>query len=95
MANQYTGSFECIIREKYNCSARDMLLDCQKNNLTYAQAGEKLGFKAVTIRKWSARYSIILKAGDIDKTPMSKSEFMKFFHSSSINEYNILNRLWL
>ena len=39
MANQYTGSFECIIREKYNCSARDMLLDCQKNTIRLLTSG--------------------------------------------------------
>ena len=93
MANQYTGSFEHIVRDKYNCSAKEALLECQVDGLSYVEAGEKLGFKHGTIRKWANKLDIKLRAGDPPK--LRKDQFIKLFKSESVNQYNVLSRSWM
>ena len=60
MANQYLGNFEQIVEDKFKCSAREMLLKCQREGLSYQDAEKVLGFKHVTIRKWAKRFDIKL-----------------------------------
>jgi transposase len=93
MANQYTGSFEHIVKDKYNCTAQEALIECQKDGLSYAEAGEKLGFKHGTIRKWANKLDIKLRAGDPPK--LRKDQFLKLFRSETMNQYNVLSRSWL
>jgi transposase len=93
MANQYSGSFEHIIQQKFNCSAEEALKRCVSEGLSYTEAEEKLGFKHGTIRKWANRFDLKLKAGEPPK--LKKDQFMKFFKESRLNRYNILSRSWL
>ena len=93
MANQYSGSFEHIIREKFVCSAREALEHCASDELSYADAAEKLGFKHGTIRKWAKRLDIKLKSGE--PVRMKPEQFMRFFKAKNLNKYNLLSRKWL
>ena len=93
MANQYTGSFEHIVKDKFNRSAKEALIECQKNGLSYAEAGEHLGFKHGTIRKWANKLDIKLRAGEPPR--LRKDQFMKLFRAQNLNQYNVLSRSWL
>ena len=93
MANQYSGSFEHIIKQKFNCSAEEALQACVNEGLSYNDAEKKLGFKHGTIRKWAKRFGLSLK---VDEDSGSKKEqFINFFKDSRLNQYNILSRSWL
>ncbi|MCF6768026.1 hypothetical protein L3V86_06600 [Thiotrichales bacterium 19S11-10] len=94
MANQYSGSFEHVIQNKFNCSAKDALVNCVNEGLTYAQAEEKLGFKHGTIRKWAKRFGLRLQAGEPSQG-MRQESFKKHFHENTMNRYNFLSRQWL
>lgn len=93
MANQYTGSFEHIIQQKYNCSAKKVLEHCANEKMTYQEAEKMLGFKHGTIRKWANRFDIKLKSGLVGKT-VKRDSFMKMFRQKSLNKYNVLSRCW-
>lgn len=94
MANQYCGSFEHVIRSKFNCSAREALEQCVDEGLTYAEAEEKLGFKHGTIRKWAKRFGLKLQAGETTED-LHLENFEKFFYEKDLNQYNFLSRQWL
>ncbi|WP_116964040.1 hypothetical protein [Fastidiosibacter lacustris] len=93
MANQYTGSFEHIIQQKYGCSAEEVLQRCAVEGMTYQEAEKMLGFKHGTIRKWANRFNIKLKSGIAEKS-VKRDNFMKMFKQKSINKYNVLSRCW-
>jgi hypothetical protein len=93
MANQYTGSFEHIVKDKFNCSAKEALINCQTDGLSYAEAGKRLGFKHGTIRKWANKLDIRLRAGEPPK--LRKDQFLKLFRAPNLNQYNVLSRSWL
>lgn len=93
MANQYSGSFEHIIRDKFGCSAKEVLQECVDDGLSYTDAEQRLGFKHVTIRKWAKRFNLQLRAGEPPK--LKPEQFMKFFKEKTLNKYNVLNRRWL
>ena len=92
MANQYTGSFEHIVREKYQCSARELLEQCVDEGMSYADAEERFGFKHGTIRKWAKKFGLKLHTG----TPQHNKEdqLRNLFNESRLNRYNILSRSW-
>ncbi|MFZ9035295.1 MAG: hypothetical protein ACO2ZM_04170 [Francisellaceae bacterium] len=94
MANQYTGSFEHIVRQRFNCSAKEVLQRCSSEDMTYQDAEQFLGFKHGTIRKWSNRYGIRLRSGIVEQ-PAKRDSFSKMFKQKSINKYNVLSRCWL
>ncbi len=94
MANQYTGSFEHIVRAKFNCSAKEILQQCANKGMTYQQAEKMLGFKHGTIRKWANRYGIKLKAGTAERAP-KRNDFMRLFKNKAMNKYNVLSRCWV
>ena len=93
MANQYSGSFECIIHERFDCSAKVALQECINDDLSYIDAGKRLGFSQATIRKWAKRFNLKLKAGEPLKS--NPDQFMQFFKEETLNKYNALNRRWL
>ena len=93
MANQYIGSFEHIVRQKFSCSAREALQRCANENMSYQEAEKALGFKHGTIRKWANRFGIKLKSG-VDRQISRRDHFIRLFHQKSINKYNILSRQW-
>ena len=93
MANQYTGSFEHIIQQKFSCSAYEVLQRCSDEGMTYQQAEKLLGFKHGTIRKWANRFDIRLKSGSISKT-VKDDNFMQMFRQKNINKHNVLSRCW-
>ena len=99
MANQYTGNFEQIVASKFNCTAREMLLKCQKEGFSYQDAEKLLGFKHVTIRKWSKRYNIKLVTkfqATEDRTDVNRGEvYINECRSDKINQVNILSRCWI
>lgn len=43
MANQYSGNFEQIVKNRFKCSAREILLKCQREGLSYQDAEKVLG----------------------------------------------------
>ncbi|TNF66618.1 MAG: helix-turn-helix domain-containing protein [Gammaproteobacteria bacterium] len=94
MANQYCGSFEHVIQNKFNCTAEDALKQCVDEGLTYAEAEEKLGFKHGTIRKWAKRFDLKLQSGEPSEETHQEN-FEKFFRQQSMNRYNFLSRQWL
>ena len=93
MANQYTGNFEVMIRQKFNCSARDILIECARKGLTYAEAQDWLGFKHGTIRKWSKRFGLKLRPGESAR--LKAENYLLHARKKSINKYNALHKPWL
>jgi hypothetical protein len=93
MANQYTGNFEQVIKSKFGISAKEMLKQCADQGLSYPEAGERLGFKHGTIRKWANKYDIQLNAGEPET--LKSDEFLALLRSEQLNQYNILSRSWL
>lgn len=93
MANQYTGSFEHIIQQRYNCNAKEVLERCANEGMTYQEAEKLLGFKHGTIRKWANRFNVKLKSSIIE-TAVKRNSFMKMFKQKSLNKYNVLSRCW-
>ncbi len=93
MANQYTGSFEHIIQQKYSCTAQEVLQRCADEGMTYQDAEKMLGFKHGTIRKWANRFDIRLKSGAVEKTG-KRDSFVKMFKQKNVNKYNVLSRCW-
>ena len=93
MPNQYTGSFEHIIQQKFGCSAQEVLQRCCDEGMTYQDAEKMLGFKHGTIRKWANRFNIRLKSGIVEKT-VKRDNFMSMFRQKGINKHNVLSRCW-
>jgi uncharacterized protein YjcR len=91
MANQYTGSFEHKVKEKFNCSALELLKNSLNEDLTYFDLQEKLGVTHGTIRKWARRYGISLRSGSL---PEKEDESQKMFYEDHLNMYNLLSRRW-
>lgn len=92
MANQYTGSFEHIIKNKYGCNAKQLLERCALQGMTYQEAEKVFGVKYETIRKWANRFNIKLKSSEVEN--IKSDNFMKMFKQKNINKYNILSRCW-
>ena len=98
MANQYTGNFEKIIQDKFNCSGKEKLIECANIGLTYQETAKILKFGYSTIQKWAKRYNIKLK---IKKNSQLKSNNFimlnknKYFSDKRINMINILSKKWL
>jgi hypothetical protein len=94
MPNQYTGSFEHIIYERYGCSAKELLKNYAEEGVTYIDAGKRLGFQHVTIRKWAKRFGLKLKVATQTK-PKRSDRFLNKFKESTLNQCNVLSRKWL
>ncbi len=99
MANQHTGNFEHVVKDKFNCSAKEMLLKCQTEGLSYQDAEKVLGFKHVTIRKWAKRFDIKLPAHfvpvDNSDTINQSVEYVNSCRSKNIDRTNIFSRTWI
>jgi len=91
MANQYTGSLEHKVRQKFGCSALELLHQCLAEDLSYNDVQTKLGVTQGTIRKWARRYGVELRS---DKTYKVEDDKSQLFFSSEINSYNFLSRKW-
>ena len=65
MANQYTGSLEHKIRERFDCSAKTLLERFSEEGLSYSEAEKRIGVTHSTIRKWARRYDITLKQANL------------------------------
>ncbi|MFC4892200.1 hypothetical protein ACFPDQ_03960 [Pseudofrancisella aestuarii] len=99
MANQYSGNFEQIIRNRFKCSAKDILLVCKKRGFSYYDAEKFLGFKHVTIRKWAKRFDIkliprIKRKEDILSTK-KEQDYIKQCKKNDITKNNIFSRSWI
>lgn len=99
MANQHTGNFEHVVKDKFKCSAREMLLKCQTEGLSYQDAEKVLGFKHVTIRKWAKRFDIKLPASFVttDKSEAINQgvEYIESCKSKKTDRTNIFSRCWI
>lgn len=99
MANQHTGNFEHVVKDKFKCSAREMLLKCQTEGLSYQDAEKVLGFKHVTIRKWAKRFDIKLPArfaaSEANSVADQGVEYLKSCQSQKIDGTNIFSRCWV
>jgi hypothetical protein len=91
MANQYTGSLEHKVRQKFGCSALELLQQCLAEDLSYNEVQNKLGVTQGTIRKWARRYGVELRT---DKTSQIEDDKSQLFFSPEINQYNFLSRKW-
>lgn len=91
MPNQYTGSFEHKIQERFNCSAKNILEQFASENISYFEAEKRIGVTHGTIRKWARRYGIKLKAAS--NTQMQE-DFSQYFYAHELNMYNFLSRNW-
>ncbi|AJC49441.1 hypothetical protein IB642_01310 [Allofrancisella guangzhouensis] len=100
MANQYTGNFELVIKDRFNCSAEEVLLKCQKQGLSYLDAEKVLGFKHVTIRKWAKRFDIKLPARfraqeNELRENQSEEAYINKCKSQKVSASNIFSRFWI
>ena len=99
MANQYSGNFEQIVEDKFKCSAREMLLKCQREGLSYQDAEKVLGFKHVTIRKWAKRFDIKLPPRfrmNEDSADLNKEvAYVNECKSETLTRTNIFSRCWV
>lgn len=99
MANQYSGNFEEIVKNKFKCSAREMLIKCQKEGLSYQDAEKVLGFKHVTIRKWAKRFDIKLPPRfRMAENNLEKNNGIAYVNeckSNKLSQTNILSRCWV
>ncbi len=91
MANQYSGSFEHKIKQRFDCTAKEILERFAQENLTYIEVEKKIGFSHGTIRKWARKYGISLSAGEV-KTQQLQNDHL--FFDASINAFNYLSRKW-
>ena len=92
MANQYTGSLEHKVRERFGCSARELLEQFARENITYSDAIERIGgVTGGTIRKWVRRYGLELRSEDRVR---EEDDRMEKFYASEINVVNFLSRPW-
>lgn len=91
MPNQYSGSFEHKIQERFSCTAKELLEKLASENLSYQEAEKKIGITHGTIRKWARRYGIKLKAA---ANAGSYDEFRQSFFSMELNRNNFLSRTW-
>ena len=99
MANQHSGNFEHVVKDKFKCSAREMLLKCQTEGLSYQDAERVFGFKHVTIRKWAKRFDIKLPARftatNNDAVASQGVAYIKSCKSKKIDRTNIFSRCWV
>ncbi|QIV96434.1 hypothetical protein EDC55_10490 [Allofrancisella inopinata] len=100
MANQYTGNFELIIQDRFNCSAEEVLLKCQRQGLSYQDAEKVLGFKHVTIRKWAKRFGIKLPARfrtqeNQFRENQNEEAYINECRSKRVSNSNIFSRCWV
>ncbi len=91
MANQYAGSFEHKIKQKFDCSAKELLEKFSQENLSYNDVEKRLGFTHGTIRKWARRYGICLQA--CHPTHELHEKTHRFFETE-MNAHNFLSRKW-
>lgn len=91
MANQYCGSFEHKVQQRFGVSAEDFLKQCADEGLSYAELEKRTGFTRGTLRKWAMRFELCLDAGVEETKP---DEFSKFFSDPKVNVYNLLSRRW-
>lgn len=99
MANQYTASFDHIIREKFGKSAKALLMQYAEEKVTYKKAAEITGMTTSTIRKWCTRYDIRLLAQSDGKKKKPIEDFSLLATKDSFKEKmitidNVLSRQW-
>ncbi len=92
MANQYSGSFEHKVFQRFGLTAEDFLKQCATEGLSYAELEKRTGFTRGTLRKWAMRFELSLDSG-VHETKVD--EFSKFFSDPSMNMYNLLSRRWI
>ena len=92
MANQYEGSLEHKIKQKFNCSVYEWFETCTNKGFTYMQASEEVGgFTYGTVKKWAKKLGITLASDQPEKT---QEDFQQKFCAKEINIHNFLNRKW-
>lgn len=91
MANQYCGSFEHKVQQRFGLTAEEFLRQCVEEGLTYSELEKKTGFTKGTLRKWASRFELSLNPGTDEK---SEDEFAKYFADPKMNMYNFLSRSW-
>jgi len=91
MANQYTGSLEHKVKEKFGCSAEEILHRFAKKDYSYYDAEDELGVTHGTIRKWAKRLGIELKS--VAREEVQENIIERFF-APEMNTYNFLSRKW-
>ncbi|MDF2940625.1 MAG: hypothetical protein K0R66_1267 [Gammaproteobacteria bacterium] len=91
MANQYTGSLDHKVRQKFGCSALELLQQALAEDLSYNEVQAKLGVTQGTVRKWARRFGVELRSDGSCEVEEDKSHL---FFSPEINSYNFLSRRW-
>ena len=99
MANQHTGNFGHVVKDKFKCTAKEILLKCQVEGLSYQDAEKVLGFKHVTIRKLAKRFDIKLPVRftimDDGDTTNQSVEYINSCKLKSIDKTNVFSRCWI
>ena len=91
MANQYSGSFEHKIKQRFQCTAKEFLEKFAQENLSYNEVEKRIGFTHGTIRKWARRYGITLNSAQAKNQAIDNN---RLFLDPSINTFNYLSRKW-
>ena len=91
MANQYSGSLEHKVKQKFGCSAKEVLKQFASENLSYFEAQDRLGVTHGTIRKWAKRFGLELRSIAPDYIQENVTER---FYAPEMNMYNFLSRKW-
>lgn len=94
MANQYSGSLEHKVQERFNCTAEELLRQLAEEGLSYMEAEKRIGVTHGTIRKWARRYDIILRPNEPEDVLKEEQERMKKFFAKELNVHNFLSRSW-
>jgi len=92
MANQYAGSFEHKIQQRFGLTAEVFLRQCETEGLSYMEIEKKTGFNRTTIKKWAKRYDVCFEMGAIE---CEATELSRLFSKPEINPINFLSRSWL
>ncbi|WP_119344722.1 helix-turn-helix domain-containing protein [Facilibium subflavum] len=95
MANQYSQSFEVILKKKYGCSAQSVLEQYASEGLSYEEVANKFGFKTTTVRKWCRKYNIeLLGPTEINASKAYENIYQSSLNAVSVNIYNVLYKSW-
>jgi hypothetical protein len=92
MANQYTGSLQSMIEEKYKKPVNEVLQSFCDDGMTVIEVAQLLSFNKSTIRKYAKRFNIIFNKETQHEN--KKNTFWDEFYQSKLNEFNVLSRRW-
>jgi len=98
MANQYSDNFINILERKTKKSAKEALLNFQRQSCTYIELARYVGFKHGVARKWCKRYGIEL-VNPVIKDKINAPSYLDIIinslKSKHIDSHNFLYKPWV